>query len=401
MFNAIIVDDEIFEARCISKAIDWNSYNLNLARIFNNPNEVIPYLRNNYIDVVFSDIKMPQMDGLELCRQIKKEFPDIIIVLISAYADFEYARTAIGHGFLDYILKPVTYHQLDSVCRKIQETLASMYDSITDIDISFLRNQQILEDYLYNKSPVTTVQLDEFLSGGKFKKRLSSCLIGITNLEIEVFSEYIQYTWKHGVDRFYNCLFNELSAADVMSFPLTCSFGNISIISFYSEDSSADFKQRLLELYNNLKSFCHEILKVSITIKDSMFYNNLEEFKNTSGNNYKNPAYNVDKITLAVEFINKNYMKDLSVYDIADIVGLSPYYFCKQFKNDKGLNLTSYITQVRMEHAKKLLLETNLKIAEIYPLVGINKGNYFFKIFKTYTGLTPGEFRELNSTTEN
>ena len=74
-------------------------------------------------DVVFIDIKMPFMDGLELSRLVKKALPDTKIIILSGYNEFDYAKEAITIGISEYLLKPVTAASLTAVLRKVREEI--------------------------------------------------------------------------------------------------------------------------------------------------------------------------------------------------------------------------------------------------------------------------------------
>jgi two-component system response regulator YesN len=84
----------------------------------------------------------------------------------------------------------------------------------------------------------------------------------------------------------------------------------------------------------------------------------------------------------------------LSIKDISDHVFLSSSYVCTVFKNETGKTLNQYLTEFRIERAKKLLMDSRYKITDISTKVGYNDGNYFGKSFKKIVGLSPSEFRE-------
>ena len=100
-------------------------------------------------------------------------------------------------------------------------------------------------------------------------------------------------------------------------------------------------------------------------------------------------------ILLIEEYIGENYMKEgLSVKDISAHVFLSASYVCTVFKNETGKTLSQYITDYRMEKAKRLLADPRYRISDISSQVGYSDGNYFGKSFKKHTGMTPSEYRE-------
>jgi two-component system response regulator YesN len=99
-------------------------------------------------------------------------------------------------------------------------------------------------------------------------------------------------------------------------------------------------------------------------------------------------------IAKAKTFIEENYSKDISLDDVSRIVDISPYYFSKLFKEVTGENFIEYLTNIRIEEAKKLLQNRDLSIKNICADTGYSDPNYFSRIFKKQVGVTPTEYRE-------
>jgi len=103
------------------------------------------------------------------------------------------------------------------------------------------------------------------------------------------------------------------------------------------------------------------------------------------------------RYTEAVEevcrLVAERYMEELSLERCAEQVGVSPFMLSKTFKQIKGVNFVDYITSVRIEHAKRLLVETDLKVSEIAERVGY-KAPYLIRVFKKIEGITPGQYRD-------
>jgi len=98
-------------------------------------------------------------------------------------------------------------------------------------------------------------------------------------------------------------------------------------------------------------------------------------------------------ITYIKEYINENFHANLSLEIIGEIVHLHPSYLSKVFKEVTGINLSSYITDVRMEKAAELMTQTNLKVYDVMGRIGYQKSQHFSKLFKEKYGVTPNEFR--------
>ncbi|XID91759.1 helix-turn-helix domain-containing protein [Paenibacillaceae bacterium WGS1546] len=101
-------------------------------------------------------------------------------------------------------------------------------------------------------------------------------------------------------------------------------------------------------------------------------------------------------VALISEYISLHYAKDLHLEMIADEIGLSPKYVSKLFKETTGSSITDTISRTRMEKAKQLLLETDLKIGEIAELTGIHSRTTFLRVFKKYEGISPMDYRNAH-----
>lgn len=93
------------------------------------------------------------------------------------------------------------------------------------------------------------------------------------------------------------------------------------------------------------------------------------------------------------DYVNENFEKDISLAEMANALHLNYSYLSSYFKQRTGENLTSYISRVRTEKAKELLLNQELSISEVSRLTGFSEHNYFSKVFKKMTGMTPAEYR--------
>ena len=105
MMKFIVVDDEPLARECFTELLDWESYGFELAGCAANGLQAMKLIQETLPDLVFTDISMPVMDGLSLCRRLHEEYPKIKVVILTAYKDFEYARKAITYGVNEYLLK--------------------------------------------------------------------------------------------------------------------------------------------------------------------------------------------------------------------------------------------------------------------------------------------------------
>src|SRR5438552_9903978 len=98
-------------------------------------------------------------------------------------------------------------------------------------------------------------------------------------------------------------------------------------------------------------------------------------------------------IARAKQFINEHQTEDLSLGQVAKAVNMSTFYFCKMFKKITGINFTDYLSRVRIEKSKNLLLNPNLRVSEIAFEVGFQSLTHFNRVFKGILGQSPTEYR--------
>lgn len=111
-WNVVLADDEYFIRQRIKKIIPWDELNLSFAGEAENGQEVLSLLKTTKVDILLLDIKMPKLTGIDVAQYMNHHYPHTKIAILSGYNDFEYARTALRYGVVDYLLKPVNQEDL-------------------------------------------------------------------------------------------------------------------------------------------------------------------------------------------------------------------------------------------------------------------------------------------------
>jgi Response regulator containing CheY-like receiver domain and AraC-type DNA-binding domain len=114
MYNLILVDDESLILDQLCTVLPWEALGYTLAGRFTETQQALAFLRENTVDVLLTDIQLGSNTGLELALAARNMNPAIELVILSAYSDFEYARSALRLNVYDYLLKPVTYAALSA-----------------------------------------------------------------------------------------------------------------------------------------------------------------------------------------------------------------------------------------------------------------------------------------------
>ncbi len=120
MYRVMIIDDEPAIYKILSKMIDWSAYEMEIVGTASSGIEAINTIDELQPDVCFVDVQMPFMDGIEFSKLAKNRYPDLAIIMLTAYDEFQYARECIGVGVFDYRLKPIEKTDINN-------TLARLY----------------------------------------------------------------------------------------------------------------------------------------------------------------------------------------------------------------------------------------------------------------------------------
>jgi two-component system, response regulator YesN len=137
MYNLMIVDDEDFVRDGLKEYVKWDEMGFNVVFDTDSAENAMEILENERIEVVLTDIMMPDVDGLELISKIKKLNPDVFTLILSGYGEFEYAQKALRLGAVDFLTKPVDFEEICRVFSKIKRMLDHAK-----------KNKNIQEEYL-------------------------------------------------------------------------------------------------------------------------------------------------------------------------------------------------------------------------------------------------------------
>jgi two-component system response regulator YesN len=170
VYNVLIVDDEVILRNGLIVKIDWHALGFEITMEASNGVDALLKLDQTRIHLIITDIRMDIMDGLELLEKASSCYPNLKIIVLSGYDDFQYAKTALRCGAFDYLLKPVVRSELIAVLQKIkiqldveQQHLLTSERMNKQIENSnrVMQEQQILE--LVNSEPLSQNVLEKKL----------------------------------------------------------------------------------------------------------------------------------------------------------------------------------------------------------------------------------------------
>lgn len=283
-------------------------------------------------DIVLTDIQMPRMDGVELCRQIYERNIPTRVIILSGYNEFSYAQKCMSYGVKEYLLKPITeielYPVLDKVLREKGPAGAAVF--------SLTRFEQLLE--IIEESIWTSDR--------------NSINEAIQQLRAEMLDKQsLDFQWQMVTDGLLS-ISRRLNSRGVHFFSCLPKKNNTP-----PEVLSDQIEEWLLQLY---------------------------EYR--GGNQ-------INALEASLAYIDKNLGEELTLEDVADKLGLTPSYFSHYFKKMTGETFVQYRMRKRIERAKQLLAIPHVKIIDIVVEVGYESYPHFSRTFKKATGISPTEFR--------
>lgn len=356
MKKLVVIDDEYLVIEGIRVMLKRIGKDYELVGSASDGQTALELIENVHPDVVFVDIRMPGLSGLEVIEHFYKKYPDMIFVLVSAYKEFEYARKGMELGVHSYLDKPVTMDKLKNTLEKIDEEFQERPDN-TDVE-----HKRVIQDL-----------------------RLS------INAIVELINDSSTENWEEEVQRIQLLLKKanyNLSEYKEESYKLTMA----ASAAFYEKwkQYEHDFN---FPLFNNI-----EELQTIEEVDEYVFLILQRIFEKISvrkiGSSHR-------VITQILDYINQNYSQDFGLNEMAEMVHMNHAYLSILFKDEVGISFVRYLTQIRMAHAKELLLKGE-KVQDVSVAVGYNNYRYFCNIFKKEEGVTPMQFKGgVRKTKEN
>lgn len=341
MYRILIVDDEPMVCKGLSKTIEKAQHIQAIMQTAGDGVEALEKIKTMKPHFVFTDIRMPKLDGLELCRLISEQYPSIQLVVVSGYGEFEYAKKCITYGVTNYILKPITKTKVHEALNRLVENYHTMRKSAVFSPLSIEAWVSKLVDAIWL---LHTDDLQSLLV--EWEQELAAYQLSPIQLET-LLADFLEMLMKQlqqrGMDQ----------QKVVVSKQIT------------EEDG------QLIDSFN------------------SIINNILAQLKNSRRGKAK------DMIEEAKNYIEKNLSKEVSLEEVADMLGLNPSYFSQYFKMRTNETFVQYRIKRRMEKAKRLLEIPHYRITDISHDIGYADHPHFTKTFKKNIGVSPSEYRKM------
>lgn len=339
MYSVLIVDDKEIFCRVVARMSFFQSDDseFKIVHSAHNGIDALNYLRSNHVDVTLADIRMPLMNGLELLKTIKNEKLCEFTVLMSEYTEFSYAKEGLINGAFDYLIKPIKSSDLQSTFGRIKDYFQkAAKESFSDTYWAGKLSRSVLSGDRDELEPLLK-KCRESIPGDP--EKIAPALDTIMDyIRGDVCAELPYITLYIPMEKI-------------------CS---VSAEAVDADSLKSSFERCLLFLQDELKKF--RLLSNHSQIRDIWHYT----LSNIEGSCQLQDA--AEKF-----YMNKNYLSTL-------------------FRKETGLNYKSFVLQFKVERAKQLLSYSGMKIPVIADALSFNDTEYFSRVFKKHTGISPGKY---------
>lgn len=410
-YRVMLADDEPLMRKALQSLVDWNSLECEVVYVAKNGEEIIEQLQKNVPDILVTDIKMPGKDGIEVAKYIWDNRLQTKVILLTAYADFSYAQSAIRYNVVEYVTKIGAF---DGLLRAV-ENCKSIIES---------EKKSLLKE-------IRTVKTENFFKGIYDGSIYDDISVKFDELGIS-FDRYaiifFRFLMDDNVERqrkkkIYDSLQNFFKMAfmdhivhglflqrDVYGLVLECGGTEFATekslmkVCLDTMDTMDNFMELfayagISRIYQEKESMPQAFCEAGTALEYSYHSENEKVNVYRKEMDEKKPVVVSTAVKKQIseeclEYIEKHFEENIAVADIARALGVSLSYLSRNFKESTGGTVIQTINRKKMEKAEEYLLNTDLKVYEIAEMLGFENISYFSRFFKKNKGVSPKEFKE-------
>ena len=409
--KVFLADDEIVVREGIRESFPWDETPYTLVGEAPDGEMALPIIRDTNPDIVITDIRMPFMDGIELCRILRAQMPWIGIIVLSGYDEFEYARQCIRLGVREYLVKPINAENLREALDKVSEQLKEERKTIEHA--ASLRARLGSDEQLVKEKLIASLYSEEAAAEDSH-----SVLKHLHSMGCNVIAPFYAVV---------DAAFDPVGKGQEAAFNLSESSGGVMHASssrtgaalLVLGDNAGDAEERAYAFATSLvreleRIGCdkirvgigdivdtpEEILKSFKTARhirhilvertdEKPMILGTREMGEVSDDPGTSKVISDAKLYMSEHFTDPNLM----LQDVAKSVNMSNSRFSTVFSQQNGQTFTEYLISLRLGKAKEMLRTTGVKSTQIARECGYNDSHYFSYIFKKNVGITPSEYR--------
>jgi two-component system, response regulator YesN len=387
-FDVLIADDEPFIVRGLKKIIPWEDLGYRIVGEASDGAEAARLLVELEPDIMVSDICMPGMSGIELLKLASISKLAVKVIFLSGHREFSFAREAVTYGAVDYLMKPIRVDELTRALGRAVELIArdggggeatrseprgsarppSRAESADFIDLSPRGEWPLLTAFAF-------LEREEPASSGEGEagrpRNLRLLRFAIINL-LKKFSSPER----------------EISAAERE--------GAVLVVMGHGpgEDPAAFLELALASVLTELGAGLAASRGPTLASEEGPRASCEAALGGLLGAGSAGPkGSEVAGVKRAMELMESRFKEALTLETVAAAACMNPYYFSALFKKRTGVNFKDYLSRLRAEEGRRLLLTTDLSFSEIASLSGLGDARRFGETFKKHFGTAPAEYR--------
>jgi len=362
MYKVLIIDDEKWSREVVKSLGNWQDLGLTIAGEAEDGTRGLEMIGELKPHIVITDMRMPGIDGAAFLKTTGERFPRLKIIVISGYDDFVYMKQAIRSGAVEYLLKPLNPAELQEALGKCVAQLKEQdHGAASDWVVPHIfTDPEVLDEYLDNRHRVFGFLLE---------------------LDRQAVTRTLQ-----GLQEFLDRVFPGTDDRNVLD---KISHDYILMLEEFLSRNEIGFKQLLGEEEEEapLMVRCGSVPEM-ITEIDRVYGMAVETIQDLRTHRTR---FDVKEVQAHID----HYFQDpISLNTMAQHFYVSREHLSRTFKALTGENITDYITRRRMEKARELILQRHLSIKNVAQMTGYSDLAYFYKVFKKFYGVPPGEMKE-------
>jgi two-component system response regulator YesN len=399
MYRVFIVDDEPLICKGLRETIEWDNLGLEISGEAHNGTEAMNLIASSPPHILITDIRMPGMDGISLIKAIREQDLNIKIIIVSGFSDYKFLKEAIRLGVDSYLLKPIDTDELisnlNNLINVIQEELQR--------SSRLYKGLELLRTNTLNRLVTNEIGRSEFDEKASF-------------LDISMDAEHYVCAvcvpaGENGAtdDRpDLNMAISVRDACRPIADGKSITFvdaKNRLVFLFFGSTEEAVYANADEALAYAAEYALHSVGRPIAASRGCMVHAIEDVAKSYAcatasydqaalpqdGDQFEGTWKSVVERT--IDYIAKHYCETVSLKQIACEYNVNPSYLGQIFRKYTSESFTKYVNRRRIEQAKVLLAQTNLKVYEVSERVGFTDYHYFLKIFKNFTGALPTDTR--------
>ncbi|WP_261300588.1 response regulator transcription factor [Paenibacillus andongensis] len=350
--KAVIIDDEYWTRSSIRQLAEWERFGIGQVEEAEDGLSALQIIHSFQPDIVFTDMKMRGMDGVELLKKLSDDYPFIRKIVISGYDDFSYTKQAIQSKVDEYILKPINPEELNRALEKAVKELhiARGLYAVQPLD------QVIL-----------TIMTDAKMSIARNFQELQMEAVRGKFTELEFFLT-AQEPLQSGIN---NSLYKQF----------------MILLEEQASRMKSDSKFVITPAARSLLVTDDTPIAKWIQVLSNSYMAVMEELVHKRRNKTR---IDIDAVR---HYIELSFVEPITLESIAGQFFVSKEHLSRTFKQEIGSTVMDHIITLRVEKARQLLQNPTTSIKSAAEAVGYSDLTYFHRIFKKITGLTPGQIR--------